>query len=84
MVIGENGQHPPSVFSHINMLSYMGRLQTLPAHTIAKRIYTELFSLHNCGWNTRVTKMIALSERYGINFNDIGTRNFKLDCKRAG
>ena len=83
MVIGESGQLPPSVFSHINVLSYMGRLQTLPAHTIAKRIYTELFRLHNCGWNTWVTKAFALSERYGISFNDIGTRNFKLDCKRA-
>ena len=83
MVIGESGQLPPSVFSHINVLSYMGRLQTLPAHTIAKRIYTELFRLHNCGWNTWVTKVFALSERYGISFNDIGTRNFKLDCKRA-
>ena len=83
MVIGESGQLPPSVFSHINVLSYMGRLQTLPAHTIAKRIYTELFRLHNWGWNTWVTKVFALSERYGISFNDIGTRNFKLDCKRA-
>ena len=74
---------PPSVFSHINVLSNMGQLQTLPAHTIAKRIYTELFRLHNCGWNTWVTKVFALSEQYGISFNDIGTRKFKLDCKRA-
>ena len=49
MVVGESGQIPPSVFSHISVLSYMGRLQTLPAYTIAKRIYTELFKLHNCG-----------------------------------
>ena len=83
MVIGESGHLPPSVFSHINVLSYMGRLQTLPAHTIAKRIYSELFRLHNWEWNTWVTKVFALSERYGISFNDIGTRNFKLDCKRA-
>ena len=34
MVIGESGQPPPSVFSHINVLPYMGRLQTLPAHTV--------------------------------------------------
>ena len=27
--------------------------------------------------------MFSLSERYSISFNDIGTRNFKLDCKRA-
>ena len=84
MIIGESGQIPPSVFSHINVLSYMGRSQTLPAHTIAKRIYTELFRLHDCGWNTWVTKVIALSERYGISFNDIGKRIFKLDCRCAG
>ena len=83
MVIGESGHLPPSVFSHINVLSYMGRLQTLPAHTIAKWIYSELFRLHTWEWNTWVTKVFALSERYGISFNDIGTRNFKLDCKRA-
>ena len=82
MVIGEYVQHPPNAFSHINALSYMGRLQTLPVHMIAKRIYTELFRLHDCGWNTLVTEVFALSERYGISFNDIGTRNFQLDCKR--
>ena len=83
MVIGENGQLPPSVFEQINALSYVGRLQILPAHMIAKWIYTELSRLHNCGWNTWVTKVFALSGRYGISFDDIGTRNFKQDCKRA-
>ena len=80
MVVGESVQHPPNVLSHINALSCMGRLQKFSVHTIAKRIYTELFRLHDCGWNTLVTEVFALSERYGISFNDIGTRNFKLDC----
>ena len=57
MVIGESGQLPPSVFSHINVLSYMGSLQTLPAHTVVKRIYTELSRLHSCGLHTWVTKV---------------------------
>ena len=83
MVIGESGQLPPSVFSHISVLSYMGRLQTLPAHTVVKRIYTELFRLHSCGLHNWVTKVLELSKRYGINFNEINSRNFKLECKRA-
>ena len=83
MVIGESGQLPPSVFSHISVLSYMGWLQTLPAHTVVKRIYTELFRLHSCGLHNWVTKVLELSKRYGINFNEINSRNFKLECKRA-
>ena len=83
MVIGESGQLPPSVFSHIGVLSYMGRLQTLPAHTVVKRIYTELFRLHSCGLHNWVTKVLELSKRYGINFNEINSINFKLECKRA-
>ena len=61
----------------------MGRLQTLPAHTVVKRIYTELSRLHSCGLHTWVTKVLELSKRYGINFNEINSRNFKLQCKRA-
>ena len=30
-----------------------------------------------------VTKVFSLSGRYGISFNDIDKRNFKLDCKRT-
>ena len=82
-VIGESGQLPPSVFSHINVLSYMGRLRTLPAHTVVKRIYTELFRLHSCGLHTWVTKVLELSKRYGIIFNEINSGNFKLECKCA-
>ena len=52
-------------------------------YTIAKQIYTELFRLYNCGWNIWITKVFALSEQYGISFNGIGTRNFKLDSKHA-
>ena len=76
MVTDESGQLTLSVSSHINVLSYMGWLQTLPAHTIAKQIYIELFRVHNCGWNTWVTKVFASSEWYGISFYDIGTGNF--------
>ena len=62
----------------------MERLQTLAAQRIAKRIYTGVFRLyHNCVWNTWVTIVFALPERYSIIFNGIGVRNFILDCKRA-
>ena len=83
VVIGESGQLPPSVFLHISVLSYMGRLQTLPAHRIVKRIYTELFRLHSCGLHNWNTKELELSKRFGNNFNEINSRNFKLECKRA-
>ena len=61
----------------------MGRLQTLPAHTVVKRIYTELLRPHSCGLHTWVTKVLELSKRYGINFNEINSRNFELECKRV-
>ena len=80
MVIGET----PSVFSHISVLSYLGRLQTLPSHTVVKLIYTELFRLHSCSLhNWAFTRVLELSKRYGVNFNEINTRNFRLECKRA-
>ena len=84
IVIRKGGQLPPSVFSHINVLSYMRTLQTLPAHVVVKGIYTELFRLHSCGLHTWVTKVLDLSKRYGISFNEINSRNFKLECKPVG
>ena len=76
MVTDESGQLPRSVFSHIDVLSVMGRLQKFPTHTIVRRIYTELFGLHSYRLHTWLTKVFELSKGYGINLNEINSRNF--------
>ena len=47
IVYGECGRLPPSVFCHINALCFAYRLLTLPAHTLAKSVYSELERLHH-------------------------------------
>ena len=36
MVLGESGQMPPSVFSHINVICHLKRLHHLPSRMIVK------------------------------------------------
>ena len=82
MVTGESVQLPPSIFSHVDALSYMGRLQKLPTHTIVRRIYTQLFRLHSYSFHIWVTEVFGLSKGYGINLVEINSRNLRLECKR--
>ena len=51
MVLGESGQMPPDVFSHINVICYLKRLHHLPSRMIVKQMYIELCRLHECGFS---------------------------------
>ena len=64
IVVGESGQVPPSVYSHINVLGYLERLQHLKPDMLVKQVYLDLLGLHNCGHNTWVTSVFELAQGY--------------------
>ena len=80
IVVGECGQTPPSIYCHINALSYLKRLQDLPDTKIVKQVFNELNRLHRCGVRTWVTKACELADKYGIDI-DSSNQNFKKHCK---
>ena len=80
IVVGECGQLPPSVYCHINGLSYLKRLSDLPDTKIAKQVYNELDKLHQCGVKTWVTKARELAEQYEVDISS-NIHNFKKCCK---
>ena len=67
--VGESGQIPPSVSCHINAICYLHRLQNLSTNNLVNDMYMELLKLHECGFNTWVSKDLNLMEEYGININ---------------
>ena len=80
IVIGERGQMPPSIYCHINALSYLERLQDLPDTKIVKQVFNYLNRLRLCGVRKWVTKACELAEKYGIDI-DSSNQNFKKHCK---
>ena len=53
-MILEVGAVPPSVHSHINVLTFYRRLAEMPGNTIIKQVFTTLRNLHNQGFRTWV------------------------------
>ena len=82
MVLGESGQMPPSVFSHINVICYLKRLHHLPSWMIVKQMYIELCRLHECGFVTWVTKAQEVMQYYGIELGEQCITVFKQYCKQ--
>ena len=80
IVVGECGQMPPSIYCHINALSYLKILQDLPDTKIVKHVFNKLNRLHRCGVRTWVTKACELADKYGIDI-DSSNQNFKKHCK---
>ena len=80
IVVGECGQMPPSLYCHMNTLSYLKRLQDLPDTKIVKQVFNELNRLHLYGVKTWVTKACELAEKYGIDIVS-SNQNFKKHCK---
>ena len=48
---------------------------------IVKQTYSELSRLHNCGFNTWVTKVFALAQKYDLDLNMNRGFKFKQYCK---
>ena len=69
IVVGEIGQIPPGISVHIKAICYLNRLQNLAPNMIVKQTYSELLKLHDCGFNTWVTKVLALAQKYDNDLN---------------
>ena len=81
IVVGESGQILPSISCHINAICYLHRLRNLPTNTLVKAMYMELSKLHECGFNTWVSKALTLVQKYGID-TDMGSgASFNRYCK---
>ena len=80
IVYGECVRLPPSVFCHINVLCFAYRLLTLPAHTLAKSVYSELERLHHQGFETWVSKVHDMAYTYGVRMSG-NTVEFKMHCQ---
>ena len=80
IVYGECGRLPPSVFCHINVLCFAYRLLTLPAHTLAKSVYSEFERLHHQGFETWVSKVHEMAHTYGVRMSG-NTMEFKMHCQ---
>ena len=81
MVVGESGQIPPSISCHINTICYLHRLRNLPTNTLVKAMYMELSKLHECGFNTWVSKALTLVQTYGIDIDMGSGASFYRYCK---
>ena len=81
IVVEESGQIPPSVSCHINTICYLYRLQNLTTNNLVNDMYMELLKLHECGFNTWVSKALNLVQEYGININMGSITCFNRYCK---
>ena len=81
IVVGESGQIPPSVYSHINVLCYLERLQHLKPDMLVKQVYLDLLRLHNCGHNTWVTSVFELAQGYNLAIGIDDYDRFKKNCR---
>ena len=80
-IVEESGQIRPSVCCHISAICYLHRLQNLTANNFVNEMYMELLKLHECGFNTWVSKALNLVQEYGINNNMGNTTCFNRYCK---
>ena len=81
IVVGESGQIPPSISCHINAISYLHRLRNRPTNSLVKTIYIELWKLHECEFNTWVSKALTLVQKYGIDIDMGSGASFNRYCK---
>ena len=81
IVVSESGQIPPSVYSHINVLCYLERLQHLKPDMLVKQVFLDLLRLHNCGHNTWVTSVFELAQGFNLTIGIDDYDRFKKNCR---
>ena len=83
IILGEFGAVPPSIQSHINVLTFYRRLAEMPGNTIIKQVFTALHNLHNQGFRTWVSKVREIAQQYGCGFDqpDLHTNDIKMTIK---
>ena len=69
ITVGESGQYPPSVACTISLLNFTNRLYHMPDSTLAKQVFNELKNLHELGFHTWASEVLALGREYDIDFS---------------
>ena len=80
ITIGESGQYPPSVACTISLLNFVNRLHHMPESTLAKQVYNELITLHELGFHTWASEVLAMGNKYNVDFSCIMSK-FKTISK---
>ena len=70
ITLGEVGAIPPSVQSHINVLTFYRRVAGMPENTIVKQVFMALYNLHNQGFRTWVSKVKDIAEKYNFDIDE--------------
>ena len=70
ITLGEVGAIPPSVPSHINVLTLYRRVAGMPENTIVKQVFVALYYLHNQGFRTGVSKVKDIAEKYNFDIDE--------------
>ena len=66
MTWGECGVIPPSVYCHINVITYAIRLKNISTDSILSGVFTENVYLHEIGFETWYSKVTKLGRKYNI------------------
>ena len=80
ITIGESGQYPPSVACTISLLNFVNRLHHMPESTQAKQVYNELITLHELGFHSWASEVLAMENEYNVDFSCIMSK-FKTISK---
>jgi len=80
IVIGECGLLPPSTRCTINALCYLNRIMYKEDDCMVKQVFLELKDLAKQGFNTWVTSLNTLVDKYHIDLN-LDPQKFKPHCK---
>ena len=81
VVVGRSGQIPPSVSCRINAICYLRWLRNLPTTILVKATCMRLSKLHECGFDTWVSKISTLVQKYGVAIDMHSSANFNRYCK---
>ena len=81
MVVGETGQVHPSVDCVRNVSIFFQRLSKMDKNSVSYKVFKELESLHNAGFNTWVSKALDLFGDQGLDFSINDLSQFKNHAK---
>ena len=81
MSYGESGQLPISLDCESNVCKFLNRVKHMGNNTLVNKVYLELCSLQECGFNTWVGKAEDMVNKYDLSF-DSNLNKFKNSVKK--
>ncbi len=81
-VYGEYGIFPLEVRLQANVIKFLHRIVNMPQTSPARWMYNDLFSLHNCGFKTWVTKALDIFQDIESSLSLTFEKFVELDCRK--